>query len=51
MRRKSELSIDEMCEATRDLLAICKRDDTIFYLPGEVSVDGSHPVCGDEMNK
>jgi hypothetical protein len=51
MRRKSPISVDEMREATRDLLALCKRDDTVFYLPGEEPVDGACPVCGKAMTR
>jgi Protein of unknown function (DUF3435) len=51
MRRKSALSVEEMREATRDLLALCKRDYTVFYLPGEEPVNGACPVCNNKMEK
>jgi hypothetical protein len=38
-----------MREATRDLLSLCERDYTVFYLPGEEPVDGLCPVYGDKM--
>ena len=51
-KMKRELvSSDKTREATHDLLALCKRDYTVFYLPGEEPVDGLCPVCDKTMQR
>ena len=38
-----------MREAAHDLLALSKRNYTVFYLLNEEPVDGLCPVCNEEM--
>jgi len=51
MQQKSTLSVEEMREATRNLLALCKQDYTVFYLLGEELVDGACPLCNDKIER
>jgi hypothetical protein len=52
MKRGSELSRDEMRQATRDLLGLCQRDCPYFSLPGEEGpAEGLCPVCSETIQR
>jgi hypothetical protein len=50
MKRESGLTMNEMRDATRDLLTLCTRDYTVFFRPGEEPINGLCPVCNREMH-
>jgi hypothetical protein len=49
--QNSPLPLDKVREALRDLVALCKRDYTVFFLPGEEPLNGRCPVCDQEMQR
>ena len=53
MASDKPLTEEEMRQAMKDLFALCTRDLTILYRPGEEPVDGACPVkhCGKDMKE
>ena len=52
MKRDSDISRDEMRQATHDLLELYKRDCTYFSLPGEEGpAGGLCPVCSKKIRR
>lgn len=53
MASKTPLSSADMWGAIRDLIALCKYDHTVAYLPDHEPIDGRCPVhgCGQQLDR